>query len=86
MKTLFVVALILASLASVAIGQEKTDVDRLGEKIAEQLEPMLTGWRYERVGPFYPGSLIVVQTWGSTNRCVMVRVAIRETEEDGCGG
>jgi hypothetical protein len=82
MKTLINVALILATLASVAVGQGKADVDRLGEKIASQLESRLSGWHYRRVEPFGPSSNIVVQSWSTTNRIVKVTVAIRQSVED----
>lgn len=79
---LIAVVLIVATLASVAVGQGKTDVDRLAEKIAKQLEPKLTGWRYRRVEAFQPSSTIVVQSWYTPTRVVSVKVAIRETDED----
>ena len=82
MKTLISVAVILAALASVAVGQGKADVDRLGEKIASQLESRLSSWHYRRVEPFGPSSNIVVQSWSSTNRIVKVTVAIRESVAD----
>jgi hypothetical protein len=82
MKTLINFALVLATLASVAVGQGKADVDRLGEKIAKQLESRLAGWHYKRVEPFGPGSTIVVQSWSTTNRIVKVTVAVRESVED----
>lgn len=82
MKTLMKVALILATLASVAVGQGKANADRLGEKISSQLESRLSGWHYKRVEPFGPSSNVVVQSWSSTNRIVKVSVAIRQSVED----
>ena len=82
MKTLLNVALILTMLASVAVGQGKTDVNRLAEKISSQLESRLPGWRCRRVEPFQPSSTILVQMWTSENRIVKVAVAIRESVED----
>jgi hypothetical protein len=82
MKTLINIALILATLAAVAVGQGRADADRLGERITKQLEPKLAGWHYKRVEPFGPSSNIVVQSWSTTNRIVKVTVAIRESVED----
>lgn len=79
---LIAVGLIVASLASVAVGQGKTEVDRLAETIAKQMEPKLTGWRYRRVEAFQPSSTIVAQSWYTPTRVVSVTVAIRETAED----
>ena len=82
MKTFINVALMVATLASVTVGQGKADVDRVGEKISKQLESRLAGWHYKRVEPFGPSSNIVVQSWSTTNRIVKVTVAIRESVED----
>lgn len=82
MKTLMSTALILAAFVSVAVGQRRADVDRVGEKIATQLESRLSGWQHKRVEPFGPSSNIVVQSWSTTNRSVKVAVAIRESAED----
>lgn len=82
MKTLINLALIVATLASVAAGQGKADLDRLGENISKQLESRLSGWHYKRVEPFAPSSNIVVQAWSTTNRIVKVTVAIRESVDD----
>jgi hypothetical protein len=82
MKPSMSIALILATFASMAVGQGKADLDRRGEKIAKELESRLSGWHYKRVEPFGPSSNIVVQVWSSENRIVKVAVAIRESVED----
>jgi hypothetical protein len=82
MKTLISIALILVTLVAVTVGQGKADVDRLGEKIAGQLESKLSGWRYTSVEPFAPSSNILVQMWSSENKTVKVAVAIRQSVED----
>lgn len=82
MKTLISSALILATLVSATVGQGKADVDRLGEKIASQLESRLPGWRYTPVEPFGPSSNVLVQMWSSENKTVKVAVAIRQSVED----
>lgn len=82
MKTLLSVALILATVASVAVAQGKVDLDHLGEKIGSQLESRLPGWRYKPVEPFGPSTNILVQKWSSENRGVMVAIAIRQSVED----
>ena len=82
MKTLMGSALVLAALVFVTAGQGKPDVDRLGEKIANQLKSRLSGWDYTSVEPFGPSSNIVVQMWSSKNNTVKVAVAIRESVED----
>jgi cell fate (sporulation/competence/biofilm development) regulator YlbF (YheA/YmcA/DUF963 family) len=82
MKILMSIALVLATFVSVTVGQRRADVDRVGEKIATQLESRLSGWRHKPVEPFGPGSNIVVQSWSLTNRTVKVAVAIHESAED----
>jgi hypothetical protein len=82
MKMLINVALVLATVASVAVAQGKADLDQLGEKIATQLESRLPGWRYKPVEPFGPSSNILVQKWSSENRGVMFAVAVRQSVED----
>jgi hypothetical protein len=82
MKTLINVALILATVASVAVAQAKPDLDQLGQKISSQLESRLPGWRYKPVEPFGPSTNILVQAWSSENRIVTVAVAVRQSVED----
>jgi hypothetical protein len=72
----------VALLGFVAVAQQKPDVDRLRENIANQLKSRLPGWNYTRIEPFGPSTTIVSQAWSTTNRVVKLTVAIRESVED----
>ena len=82
MKSLINAWLVLATLASVGVGQGKPDLDRLDEKISSHLESKLTGWIHKRVEAFGGSTTVLVQGWGSTNRAVKVAVAVRESPDD----
>lgn len=76
------IALILATLVSVTVGQGKPDLDRLDEKIRSHLELKLPGWRHTRPPPFGGTTTVLAQTWSSGNRIVKVAVAVRQSVED----
>lgn len=79
MKTLIFMLVVLA----LGVGQEKVDLDGLSEKISSQLESNLAGWKYERIPPFgTPETKVIVQQWYTTNKSVMVQIAVRATVED----
>jgi hypothetical protein len=82
MKILISAGIFLALLSSVAMGQGKTDLDQLEEKISSHIQSQFAGWRHKRVEPFSPSSNTLVQFWSLPNRTVKVSVAIRESAED----
>ncbi len=79
MKTLIFILVVLV----LGVGQGKVDHDALSEKIRSQLESNLPDWKYQRIPPFgTPETKVIVHSWWTTDKSVMVQIAVRATAED----
>jgi hypothetical protein len=79
-KTLLSAGILPLLLFSVAFAEGKIDLDQLEKMTSIQLESKLPGWRHKRLERG-ASSNVLVQSWGSTNRSVMVVFIIHETAE-----
>jgi hypothetical protein len=78
----FLIAIILASITTVAVGQGKADLDKLDEAIARHLSNGFTGWTHQRVAAFGPDSNTLVESWSLPNRTVKITVSVGQSAEE----
>ena len=64
---------------SLAIGQGRSDLDLLENRISTHVQSKFQGWTHKRVEPFFPGSDVLVQFWNSPNRTVKIAVAVHQS-------
>jgi hypothetical protein len=79
----FMSAGMLMVLLALGVSQGKVELDALSDKISSHLESNLPGWKYQRIPPFgTPETKVIVHSWYTTNKSVMIQIAVRATEED----
>jgi hypothetical protein len=77
--TIFV---LFALLATSALAQQDSELDKLDEKLVHQFEKTMPEWKHERVEPIAGSVGVLIQFWSFGDRKVKVSILLHKSVEE----
>jgi hypothetical protein len=74
-------ALFVGLLAS-SLNAQQPDLERLDQKLRNQLETKMPGWSYERGEPMQGSKGVLIQRWFTQNRSVSIKVVQMKSAQE----